>query len=41
VFVVPVMTRWMALDLASNVFMLGLCVWGHRIAARSLIAADD
>ena len=41
VFVVPVMTRWMALDLASNLFMLGLCVWGYRIAPRSLIAADD
>ena len=41
VFVVPVMTRWMALDHVSNLFMLGLCVWGYRIAARSLIAADD
>ena len=41
VFVVPVMTRWMALDLVSNLFMLGLCVWGYRIAPRSLVAADD
>ncbi len=40
VFVVPVMTRWMALDLVSNLFMLGLCVWGYRIAPRSLVAAD-
>ena len=41
VFVVPVMTRWMALDLVSNLFMLGLCVWGYRIAPRSLVVADD
>lgn len=41
VFVVPVMTRWMALDLVSNLFMLGLCVWGYRIAPRSLVAAGD
>lgn len=41
VFVVPVMTRWMALDLVSNLFMLGLCVWGYRIAPRSLVAAND
>ena len=40
VFVVPVMTRWMALDLVSNLFMLGLCFWGYRIAPRSLVAAD-
>lgn len=41
VFVVPVMTRLMAIDLASNLFMLGLCVWGYRIAPRSLVAAGD
>lgn len=41
VFVVPVMTRLMAIDLVSNLFMLGLCVWGYRIAPRSLVAAGD
>lgn len=41
VFVVPVMTRLMAIDLVSNLFMLGLCVWGYRIAPRSLVATDD
>lgn len=41
VFIVPVMTRLMAIDLVSNLFMLGLCVWGYRIAPRSLVAAED
>ncbi len=40
VFVVPVMTRWMALDLASNLFMLCLCFWGYRIAPAKLVAVD-
>ena len=40
VFVVPVMTRWMALDLVSNIFMLGLCVWGYRIAPAKLVAVE-
>lgn len=40
VFVVPVMTRWMALDLVSNLFMLGLCVWGYRIAPAKLVAVE-
>ena len=39
VFVVPVMTRLMAIDLVSNLFMLGLCVWGYRIAPARLVAA--
>jgi hypothetical protein len=41
VFVVPVMTRLMAIDLVSNLFMLGLCVWGYRIAPARLVAATD
>lgn len=34
------MTRWMALDLVSNLFMLGLCFWGYRIAPAKLVAVD-
>lgn len=41
VFVVPVMTRWMALDLVSNLFMLGLCIWGYRTAPKALAPAPD
>lgn len=39
VFVVPVMTRWTALDLVSNLFMLGLCVCGNRTAPKALAPA--
>ena len=39
VFVVPVMTRLMAIDLVSNLFMLGLCLWGYRIAPARLVVA--
>jgi hypothetical protein len=28
VFVVPMFNRWMALDLISNAFMFGCCIWG-------------
>lgn len=41
VFVVPVMTRLMAIDLVSNLFMLALCAWGYRIAPARLIAAPE
>lgn len=41
VFVVPVMTRLMAIDLMSNLFMLALCVWGYRIAPARLVAAPE
>ncbi|SEH13632.1 hypothetical protein SAMN05428974_0865 [Sphingopyxis sp. YR583] len=41
VFVVPVMTRWMALDLVSNLVMLGLCLWGYRVAPRTLVPAGN
>jgi hypothetical protein len=41
VFMVPVMTRLMAIDLVSNLFMLGLCVWGYRIAPARLVAAAE
>jgi hypothetical protein len=41
VFVVPVMTRWMALDLVSNLFMLGLCIWGWRTAPTALVPAPE
>ena len=41
VFVVPVMTRWMALDLVSNLFMFGLCVWGYKIAPAKLVPAPE
>ena len=41
VFVVPVMTRLMAIDLVSNLFMLGLCVWGYRIAPTRLVPMPD
>lgn len=40
VFEVPVMNRWMALDLVSNLAMLGLCIWGYRTAPTALHAAD-
>ena len=30
VFVVPMFSRWMALDFIANVAMLGLCVIGYR-----------
>jgi hypothetical protein len=33
VFVVPVFSRWMAIDFISNVAMLTLCVVGYRKAA--------
>lgn len=32
VFVVPALTRWMALDFGANLFMLGICAWGWRTA---------
>ena len=41
VFVVPVMTRLMAIDLMSNLFMLALCIWGYRIAPARLVAAPE
>lgn len=41
VFVVPVMTPLMAIDLVSNLFMLGLCLWGYRVAPAKLVAASE
>lgn len=41
VFVIPVMNRWMALDLVSNLVMLGLCIWGYRTAPTRLVAAGQ
>ncbi len=34
VFVVPVLSAWMALDFVANVAMLVLCVIGYRASAR-------
>ena len=34
VFVVPMFSRWMALDFVANVAMLALCVVGYRGSAR-------
>lgn len=34
VFVVPIFTRWMALDFASNAMMLALTLWGWRVSGR-------
>lgn len=36
VFVVPVMTQWMLIDFAANLFMLALCLWGWRTAPVAL-----
>ena len=33
VFVEPILNRWMALDFASNLAMLALCIVGYRAAA--------
>lgn len=32
VFVVPVFSRWMALDFVSNIVMLALSLWGWRLS---------
>ncbi|HMO74885.1 MAG TPA: hypothetical protein PKD48_06035 [Sphingopyxis sp.] len=40
VYEVPVLNRWMALDFAANLFILGLCLWGYRSAPRTLVAAE-
>ena len=34
VFVVPMFTRWMALDFVANLAMLALCVIGYRASAK-------
>lgn len=34
VFEIPVFSRWLALDLAANVAMLVLSLWGWRASAR-------
>ena len=39
VFVWPIFTSWMALDLAGNLLMLGLCAIGWRLASHDAIAA--
>ena len=35
VFVVPMFTRWMALDFVANVAMLALCVFGYQASVRA------
>ena len=32
--VIPVFNTWMAVDFAGNLMMLGLCIWGARLAER-------
>ncbi len=32
VFVVPVFSRWMAIDFVSNIVMLALSLWGWRLS---------
>ena len=32
--VIPVFNGWMAVDFAGNLMMLGVCIWGARLAER-------